>query len=115
VPICISKPSAVRALGTAITPALLTSTSIGPDASANARTDARSARSNRETLTSPVIRAAAVSPLETVRQASTTRAPFVAKAAAVAAPRPELAPVTTMVRPVWSGISATVQDMGAAY
>ncbi|GGM11256.1 hypothetical protein GCM10011594_34030 [Nakamurella endophytica] len=40
------------------------------------------------------------------RTASTTRAPLAANSRAVTRPMPLLAPVTTTVRPVWSGMSA---------
>ncbi len=54
-PNCISKPSAVRRRGNAITPALATSTSTPAPSdtirSANARTDANDARSSTSTRT----------------------------------------------------------------
>src|SRR5699024_9835160 len=53
---------------------------------------------------------------EVSRQAMTTRAPAVVSASVACRPRPELAPVMTTVRPVWSGMSAAVHLlMWAAY
>jgi hypothetical protein len=54
------------------------------------------------------MRAAASLPLSTLRTASTTCAPLAASAAAVSKPRPVLEPVTTAMRPVWSGMSVVV-------
>ncbi len=54
-PIWLSNPSTVCAYGTAMMPALLTSTSTLSTPSANARTEARSCRSSLRTSTSPVI------------------------------------------------------------
>ncbi len=93
-----------------MTPALLTRTSIGPVAvgerahrgqvgqveRAHRRRRRSSCRGRR-------------SPFAVLRQASTTGAPRPASARAVASPSPLLAPVTTTVRPVWSGMSAAVQ------
>ncbi|SLJ05543.1 Uncharacterised protein [Mycobacteroides abscessus subsp. abscessus] len=79
-PICISKPSAVVRCGTAITPALLISTSTRSVPAAKARTEARSAMR--------------------LRQANTTSAPARASARAATAPSPLLAPVTMNVRPL---------------
>ena len=45
------------------------------------------------------------------RQASSTWAPLAASASADRRPRPLFAPVTTMVMPVWSGMSSAVQGM----
>jgi hypothetical protein len=59
--------------------------------------------------------AAAASPFEVVRHAMITEAPWAARSRAVHAPSPLLAPVTTKVRPVWSGMSAAVQGMPADY
>ena len=44
------------------------------------------------------------------RQASTTRAPFAARARAVSKPMPLFAPVTTATRPLWSGMSEWLQS-----
>jgi hypothetical protein len=52
---------------------------------------------------------AARSALSRSRQARTTVAPCTASTLAVSRPSPELAPVTTTVRPAWPGTSATVQ------
>ena len=43
-----------------------------------------------------------------LRQAISTRAPLAASASAERRPSPLLAPVITIVRPVWSGMSAAV-------
>src|SRR3954452_10096260 len=109
VPICSSKPSLVRVSGVAMTPALLTRTSSSPSQpSANARTEARSARSSGRTSTAPVISRAAASPLAVSRTASVTRA--IARASSVLASLPItlFAPVTTNVRPSRDGRSAAV-------
>jgi DNA-binding PadR family transcriptional regulator len=111
VPICISKPSAVRRSGTAMTPALFTSRSTRSTPSAKRRTDPRSARSSRRTSTSPVIVAAARAPFSVSRQARMTVAPCAASSRAVTAPIPLFAPVTIAMRPCWSGMSAVVQAL----
>ena len=108
-PSCISKPSAVRRSGTAITPALLISTSSGPSqASAKARTEDSEARSSSRTSVSPVMLRAASWPRAVSRTASTTRAPARPSSRAVTRPRPEFAPVTTKVRPSRAGRSDAV-------
>src|SRR5215212_204444 len=112
VPNCSSKPSAVRASGTAMIPALLTSTSRSPvHPAANDRTEDRSARSSCRTSTCPVSPAAACSPRAGSRTASTTRAPAAASARAVARPSPLLPPVITTVRPVCAGMSAVLHEV----
>src|SRR6266702_429142 len=110
VPNCISNPSAVSWRGIIITPALLTSRSSGPENwSANARTDARSARSSgAHSAPAPISRTAA-RPLSALRLATTTRAPWRATSCAVWYPMPLFPPVTTAVRPDRSGISSAVQ------
>ena len=117
-PNCISNPSAVRASGTAITPALFISTSsrsTDPSTSAAAlRTDPRSARSRLTVVgAGPVATAAtrsrAASARSGFRQAISTVAPRRASASAEASPSPLLAPVISTVRPVWSGMSAELQ------
>jgi hypothetical protein len=50
----------------------------------------------------------AFSPFAVLRQASTTLAPRRASSRALTSPRPLLAPVTTAVRPLWSGICSLV-------
>ena len=107
-PNCSSKPSAVRESGGTITPALLISRSMAPSQpAANARTEARSARSSGRT-SAPGMPAAAAAPLAVSRTASTTRAPAPASAWAAARPIPELAPVTIAVRPERSGRSVVL-------
>src|SRR4051812_35640689 len=109
VPICISKPSLVCDCGRAMTPALLTRMWRSPShASANARTEERSARSSDRTSTVPGISLAARSPLAVSRTASVTRAPARASSRAAIFPMPELAPVTTTVRPSSLGRSCAV-------
>jgi hypothetical protein len=117
VPSCSSNPSAVWRRGGAITPALLISRSSPawamPKRSAKARTEARLERSSSSSAreaagASARIDATADSPLSRLRQASTTAAPALASACAAASPSPLLAPVTTTVRPAWSGMSAAV-------
>src|SRR5262249_54861634 len=81
---------------------------------AAARTESSGARSRRTTGTvapgaAAVILAAAAAALPTSRQARRVFAPRRASTAAASNPRPEFAPVTTAVRPLWSGTSATVQ------
>ena len=108
-PNCSSKPSAVVIrVGGAITPALLISTSTGlPSAispSANAATEARSARSIRRTSSRAPGSAARISsrarsPLATVRTAITTCAPAPARRRAASRPVPLLAPVMTTSLP----------------
>ncbi len=112
VPNCISKSSAVRAAGMAITPALLISTSMLPSRfSANSRIEARSARSNRRTSVLPEREAAARSPRSVSRTAITTRAPARASSRVVTNPRPLLAPVTTTVRPFHEESCAAVHGV----
>ena len=87
--------------GGTITPALLISRSISPSQpSANARTEARSARSSGRTSTLPGMPAAALAPFSALRTARTTRALRSASAVAAARPMPLLAPVTIAVRPL---------------
>ena len=87
-------------------PALLISRSISPSQpAANARIEARLARSSRRTSVVPGICAAAALPLSVLRTASTTRAPSAASALAAARPMPLLAPVTMTVRPLNVGMS----------
>jgi hypothetical protein len=112
-----SNPSSVTSRGIAITPALLISRSrlgqaarICPAASRTEASDARS-RCTTSTLAPAAadrIRSAARSVLPRSRPASTTAAPCPASTSAVSSPRPPLAPVTTAVRPDWSGTSAAV-------
>src|SRR6476661_1737261 len=94
-------------------PALLTSTSTASTPSANARTEARLCRSSLRTSTSPVMPAAAASPLPVLRQARITLAPTRASSRAVTSPRPLLAPVTITVRPANEGRSAAVHPVMA--
>src|SRR5215210_8248940 len=112
VPIWVSKPSFVRPSGTAITPALLISTWIGPSqACAKARTEARSVRSSGR-ASAPLPSSAAIrSPLSMLRTASTTWAPTRASSVAVARPMPLVAPVITTVRPPWPGRSWGVHPL----
>ena len=77
-------------------------------ASANARTEERSARSSVRTSVSPGIEAAASRPRRSSRTASTTRAPARPSSRAAASPMPLLAPVTTTVRPACEGRSLGV-------
>src|SRR4051794_22553003 len=123
VPSCISKPSAVVALGTAITPALLISRSScslrACRRSPKSRTDARLARSSSSTSRSAPgafdrIVSAASSPFAVLRHATITRAPARASSRAVARPRPLFAPVTTARRPAWSGIRSAVHFTASA-
>src|SRR5882757_2332582 len=110
VPNCSSKPSAVRASGTCMMPALLMRTSIGPcHDDAKACTDDRELRSSSRTSVSLAMAFATACPLAGLRTASTTCAPAWASASAVALPSPLVAPVTTNVLPVKSGRSAAVQ------
>src|SRR5215207_3761652 len=112
VPICNSKPSAVRLSGVLITPALLINTLSSPgQLSAKARTEARSARSSWRTSQSPEMDSAAAAPLARSRTASTTRAPASASSRAVGSPIPLLAPVTMMVRPCCDGRPAEVHSV----
>src|SRR6476646_2650214 len=113
VPIWLSKPSTVCAYGTAMMPALLTSTSTPSTPSANERTDARSCRSSLRTSTSPVMVAAASSPLVVLRTARIVLAPTRASSRAVIRPRPLLAPVTITVRPANEGRFAAVHSVMA--
>ena len=98
-PICISNPSTVRRNGTAITPALFTRTSTFSVASAKARTDDRSERSNLRTTALGPMSAATASAFVVSRQARTTSAPALPSARATTSPSPLFAPVTTNVRP----------------
>src|SRR6202012_4028898 len=113
VPIWLSKPSAVRAYGAAMMPALLMSTSALSTPSANRRTDDRSCRSSWRTSTWPAICSAAFSPLRVSRTAMTTVAPCPASSRAVTDPSPLLAPVMKPVRPANDGRSAAVQSVMA--
>src|ERR1700677_3353002 len=107
VPNCSSKPSAVRASGGIITPALLISRSMSPcQTEANRRTESRLARSSTRTAVAPGMVAAAASPFAWSRTARTTWAPALATAAAAVRPMPLLAPVTITVLPDISGMSA---------
>src|SRR5437588_8516741 len=79
--------------------------------SLNERTELRSARSSAATSIFAAGRAALISlaverPLASSRQARTRFAPRAASSLATMRPRPLLAPVTTAMRPLWSGISA---------
>ena len=96
-PAAVSDPSGGRRL----IPAQLTRMSGGPNGSAAAtQTRATSARDERSALThSPSSSAAAVASREGSRAMRTTRAPALASAEAIAAPMPELPPVTTATRP----------------
>src|SRR5262245_62039091 len=81
---------------------------------AAARTEPSEARSRRTTETvapgaAAVILAAAAAALPTSRQARRVFAPRRASTPAASNPRPEFAPVTTAVRPLWSGTSTAVQ------
>src|SRR5258708_10801694 len=89
-------------------PALFTNTSAPSIPSAKARTDARSCRSSLWTSTSPVMVAAASSPLVVLRTAKIVLAPTRANSLAVTNPRPLFAPVTITVRPENEGRSAAV-------
>ena len=118
VPNWSSKPSAVRRRGGAITPALLTSRSrpswLAAKRSANDRTEARLARSSSSSSGFGPYAVAATSawaarPLSRLRQAMTTSAPWRASSRAVTSPIPLFAPVTTAMRPVWSGMSCASQ------
>ena len=112
VPQWLSNPSTVRANGTAMTPALLTRTSIRPSHSeANARTEASEPRSSSRTSAPSPISTRAASAFSRLRQAMTTRAPLRANAFDASSPMPEFAPVTTNTRPVWSGMSARRQTI----
>ena len=113
-PICISNPSAVSRRGSAMTPALLSSTSrrecFALNAAAAARTEARLARSSARASTfapgvSERIARSASSAALGLRHASTTSAFFAASARAASKPSPLFAPVIRMVRPVRSGMS----------
>ncbi|OAR25684.1 hypothetical protein A8W25_08990 [Streptomyces sp. ERV7] len=115
-PNCRSKPSVVLPYGSAITPALLTrrSSVSWRYVSAKARTEDRSARSSGANATfAPYtwrwIRASASLPLASLRQARITWAPLRASSRAVTSPMPLFAPVTTAVRPLWSGMSLALQ------
>jgi hypothetical protein len=111
VPNCISKPSAVRASGHAMTPALLTRTSRrsmrASNSSAEVRMLSRSARSTCWKLVAPPISSTTARPLASSRPHSTTRAPADANARADSLPSPLVAPVTAMVRPLRSRPATT--------
>lgn len=120
VPICSSKPSAVRSFGVCITPALFTSASSVGQASARAAAHAstlfRLARSRRTELTDAEgtrrrISARAVSAFLSLREVITTRAPLLARMQAASSPRPELPPVIAYVLPSSEGSCAGVQPM----
>src|ERR1700730_75894 len=113
VPIWLSNPSTVCACGTAMMPALFTSTSAPSIPSAKARTDARSCRSSLRTSTSPVMGAAAWVPLSLLRTAKIVWPPTRANSPAVTNPRPLFAPVTITVRPENEGRSAAGQSVMA--
>ncbi len=112
-PNCDSNPSTVRAWGTAMIPALATSTSSRSwsacTPSVKARIDANDARStSRSSTFAPVAVAAArtgvaaASPFCRLRTAMITLAPWAATALAVSWPMPEDAPVTSTHWPVRS-------------
>src|SRR5690625_1878101 len=109
----VSKPSAVRRIGMFMMPALLTSTSKPPCWAAKSRTEARLPRSSAATVTSPSMPSAICWALAVLRQAITTLAPLAARVRVTISPSPPLAPVTTKVRPCWSGVSASVIAMPA--
>ena len=116
VPKVSSKPSSERCCGTHMIPALFTNRSSASvsSPSANCRTDARLPRSSSTTSTwafgtSSRIWSAAAAPFCRLRQAISTVAPARASSRAVTSPSPLLAPVTTAVRPDWSGIWSVVQ------
>lgn len=64
--------------------------------------------------TSARSRITAARPRAALRQASTTEAPRRASSRAVTYPIPLLAPVTTALRPLWSGMCAAFQPGMAA-
>src|SRR4051794_30268473 len=122
-PSCCSNPSTVARCGIAITPALFTSRSTrscparicwaavattdrSPRSSGTTSSDADGYRSRMRVSASPVLAGS--------RAARTTCAPAPASASAVWKPSPPFAPVTTAVRPVWSGMSLSVQPMRTA-
>src|SRR4029453_3699626 len=85
-----------------------------PKPSANDRTEDRLARSSWMSSgaapdAAAVTSASAASPLSMLRQASTTSAPLRASSRAVASPSPLFAPVTTAMRPLWSGMRPASQ------
>ena len=123
VPSCISKPSAVLRRGIAITPALFTRMSIrswrAENCLAKSRTEARLARSRGASSVEAAgcslrSSSAACCPRFGSRHASTTCAPAAASDLTASSPMPLLAPVTTIVRPVWSGMSLAVQGMAGS-
>src|SRR5919201_3751914 len=123
VPRCSSNPSSVRRRGAAITPALLMRRSSPSWArvkpSANVRTDDRRARSSGTSSgvgpdAVAFTSASAVLPFSMFRQASTTSAPLRASSRAVTSPSPLFAPVTTAMRPLWSGIRSASQRSAMA-
>src|SRR5258708_7079987 len=111
---CSSQPSSVSSRsGSAITPALLMSTSSGSlQPPTKAAMDARSARSTRPTSTVPapvvaMMAAAVRSPASVSRTASVTAAPAPTSALAVSTPIPEEPPVTIARLPARSIPSIT--------
>ena len=83
---------------------------------AAARTDACEARSSATSSSEASgalarISSTAAAAFSWLRTAITTCAPFAASCRAVSSPSPPLAPVTTAVRPCWSGMSAALQLM----
>ena len=126
VAICSSRPSAVRWYGVPITPALLTSTSIGPSRGRGRGRPAYRRQvgeveleplERRRPGTSAQDRARSVSASRSgERPVSTTRAPRRASSSAVWWPSPPtVVPVTTTVRPAWSGMSAEVPAVRAGH
>src|SRR5262249_23459835 len=114
-----SKPSLVRPRAPP-PPALLISTCSGSprarNSSAQARTEARSARSSGRNTTAPFpasaeMRATAARPFSAERQATNTLPPRLARPVAVARPIPVLAPVTRKVRPDSSAGFACMPDV----
>ena len=92
------------AAGTSITPALLTSTSRVPvHDPANSRTEVRLATSRRRTSTAPPRSANTLRAVSTLRTPATTCAPAPTRSRVTTCPSPPAAPVTSTVRPVWSG------------
>ena len=92
-----------------ITPALFTSTSIGPTASAASRTNRQRASADERSATIAVIpgrSAASESSRSPWRAVATTRQPASASTAANRRPSPEDAPVTRAVRPWRSKMAA---------
>src|ERR1700758_5490405 len=107
VPNCVSKPSAVRPNGVAITPALAITTSKGSPFASNASAQARTlfmlARSSSTTSKLPPLAAASLRTCSVAafafgksRAAPTTCAPCAARERAVSTPSPAETPVTRM-------------------